>query len=597
MYTVHINKSHDLSAVEGLVFFFSLLSEQLSIDANDSFRTPSLNTYTRIYELLSLLNKARSSGKYKVLLFVIEELRWSIAKDVVCSSLGVKDDLYGILNGVENQINGHCKLNPDELEDMVRAMQLYVSGYQGLLHKLLRQKVMVIREKLDIQDLSYSYVVDLRRRGYSSRYIKYCLSRYIGRKLKSGAIIDVPSALDDFFGCFNDEIYKFDVVFIADKRVGEFDVSQLKILPNLDGWDLGEKMARIKNNPDDVYVLVSSVNSKDHYAARDNALSVLKFYSACCRFFEHGSEIKISNRAIVKGDGMVEIFAKNNLPPIHIGTKIESSNWVESMSSVFSSLSSGSVNRLARVLHYHQEALDSKAKENQLVDLWAALEGFVSQPSEDNPRIVHYTGYLIPVLSLCYLEKLISYVANMAYSYGDVRELVLNVPSVRGGFLESFAKLLLCDEFLDDRNRILSILSDRPLLKFRMWRLAQQISSPKRLFDFVDGHKRKLNWHICRIYTSRNTIMHSADSLPYLESLIVNLHGYLDALIESCFFVMSKSPSKTTVSGVLNYLKVSESSYVGGLKKMKDSEIGKYNPDDLLEILFGRMNPLVKVVN
>ncbi len=94
---------------------------------------------------------------------------------------------------------------------------------------------------------------------------------------------------------------------------------------------------------------------------------------------------------------------------------------------------------IVKSLDFHRAALEAETLENQLLDLWAALEGFLPSPSEDEARIVHFKNTLIPSLTLTYPEKVINYVADSIFhGGGKCREIVDSVKDRRRFFQESF---------------------------------------------------------------------------------------------------------------------------------------------------------------
>jgi len=97
-----------------------------------------------------------------------------------------------------------------------------------------------------------------------------------------------------------------------------------------------------------------------------------------------------------------------------------------------------------------------------------------------------------------------------------------------------------------------------------------------------------VSWHIQRIYTTRNQIVHSGEHLPYLSTLVENLHTYFDMLINSVVSTGVKSEATISISMVLKQLEVHEKGY---LKQLEGEKVYCDN-ENFIDTLFGSDNPL-----
>jgi hypothetical protein len=113
--------------------------------------------------------------------------------------------------------------------------------------------------------------------------------------------------------------------------------------------------------------------------------------------------------------------------------------------------------------------------------------------------------------------------------------------------------------------------------------------SSSRCLETLQHHRNRVRWHIYRIYNSRNQIIHSAQSLPYLDTLVENVHAYVDGLILAIWQVTKRSPVTLTVSSALEIMAASEKSHFDHLAK-SDVECTSTN---FRSIVFGNENPLL----
>ena len=145
--------------------------------------------------------------------------------------------------------------------------------------------------------------------------------------------------------------------------------------------------------------------------------------------------------------------------------------------------------------------------------------------------------------------------------------------------------LLLCEEFKDDRDKLIDLLKSSPLLRNKLWRLSEAFKSRDAIQKTLRTHRKKLKWHLYRIYFTRNSLMHSASSLPYLSTLVENLHLYVDTLIIVISKVAHASPEALSIEGALQYLSAWE--------KIRLENIGNDNmkvpiSSEVWALVFGR---------
>ena len=65
---------------------------------------------------------------------------------------------------------------------------------------------------------------------------------------------------------------------------------------------------------------------------------------------------------------------------------------------------------------------------------------------------------------------------------------------------------------------------------------------PRELGKKIIRHAEKVERHIYRLYILRNTIVHNAESNPYIQFLTVNLEHYLRGTINAMFYTASMLP-------------------------------------------------------
>ena len=152
------------------------------------------------------------------------------------------------------------------------------------------------------------------------------------------------------------------------------------------------------------------------------------------------------------------------------------------------------------------------------------------------------------------------------------------------------AILLLGPAFNDARSLLAKEVGQKePVLLFRLYELVNRFETPEVTKTTVIRHREKAAWQLNRIYWNRNLIVHSAESLPYLTTLVEHLHIYIDAFLSGILMVAIESEANT-IPSVLELISVHEKQRLGELNSLKASVARE--PHDILHWVFGGANIL-----
>ena len=244
--------------------------------------------------------------------------------------------------------------------------------------------------------------------------------------------------------------------------------------------------------------------------------------------------------------------------------------------------------RVARALRFHKAALLSNSAENQLIDLWASLEGLLPISKKEGVRIEYFSESILPTLTLTYPEKLFSSAYRDLLKVEPNSREVLSTMECDGSNFFRFVSLLLCDEYKANREQILTLLKSDPLLRNKLWRLSEAFKSRTAIQTTLRSHRRKMKWHLHRIYFTRNSLMHSAMSLPYLPTLVENLHLYVDTLVRAIARVAHESTEVLSIEGGLQYLSGWEKIRIEGLTNEGADNSKAPTASEVWPLVFGR---------
>lgn len=552
----------DSPLLEAFVFFSLALDEKLYDLTDDSFKASALNTYTRTLELQSITLANFVAGITKdALKPFVEELEWSVGRDPALSTeeralCKVQLESISLRAGESAQVSR-----------AVAGLRLVLRNYfQSVQSAISTIVVSEQKRKAELQELASSFVIQAEVEGFPRRHTYHIVQKLLITPLKYEKSIDPEALLSDFFGAFQPLAHQFDCLFLADKAVSDYsDMLErfaMKSLPEAPPWDGLNKQQKLfvaSRKPSQVWIIAESVEARTAAEAHEEVSARFDALSSVIRFFEHKSSVSLSRLSLTKDQKTGLTYMSHEAPdPMHcwVGNfKYSESDYLELSDAIHGGhLANDSAVRLSRALRFHKAALLSNSAENQLIDLWAALEGLLPSPKREGVRIEYFAESILPALTLTYPEKLFSSAYRDTLKVVRGSRGVLAAMKCEGSEFSRFVSLLLCDEFESDRNAMLALMKSDPLLRNKLWRLADSFKSRSAIQATLRSHRKKVKWHLYRIYFTRNSLMHSAMSLPYLSTLVENLHLYVDTLVRVISRVAHASPEQLSIEAALQYL-------------------------------------------
>ncbi len=589
----------DLSdASMGLLFFAQILEELLFHHTIDSFKAPALNTHTNILEL-NLLASELIKGRVKpaALNPVVEELENRFKNDPI-----IKEDMPELSTQYLKNLKELTK-NPEDLRATTRALLTEIADkYWYLLRRKIEQTVAYPNEKKKLTELAVALTAEIELRGYSKQFLYFMTLNYFFNWTALPRKINSHSQIKAFLDIFEGKDISWKIIFR-----GSAEFSQLKkVAENLDVKILDTLPSEIEsrkhlhgllgiNEQYTQYIIFDKIKTKDRFIARQLANSSIELLADIYRFYDHHRKPTWLQNCVVKRDGEEEYFVVKSPPaPMERGT-VTRAKFVGNFDETIETLGKGkfdesSINLFVKAMDYHRTAIEGVAPENQLVSLWAALEGFLPPPREDDgqARITQYLNYLLPSLTLTYVEKIFKDTSENLFHGGySVRNYIEELP-VEGNFFDKSICLLISSDLKDCRLHIYGLLEKHPLLKNRCYWCHEKFHKPEIIKETISSHRQRVAWHIQRIYTTRNQIVHSASALPYLNTLVENLHTYFDILMNALIRLSDKISVRLSIETSLRMLQLHEKAY---LENLNCGSI-ECSSNTYKHLLFGRDNPL-----
>lgn len=559
MKKIKIAVKNPADEIQGLHFFAQCLDELLSDDSDDSYKAPALNLVTRLMELQRLTNNIRQSEiSSESIRPFMEELEWGLNIDPVIT----EEEKNHALAGLSRLLIGAPA--PNKIEPYADWVLDGLADYFGRLRDKIEQTIGDGKKKELLRALAISLAAQVEVEGFSRRFAYQHVQRKLINVLGSNKKLDVKKVIQKFFSRFDREpseanvYYKGSRDFLAFATyASDWDMEILANPPSHGSVDQAH-IDFFSAKEDTVFVVVKSVEAKDPYAARDRAEAYLNIFNGVIRYQCHDVEMKFSENCVVetKIDGR-SIFSIIGVKPNPVLCGVVGGEIQPDVINRLTQLIAGdhltelSTQRFKNALTYHRGAIRAPLYQNQLVALWSALEGLLPNPEASEVRIRHFAEIVIGVLVLSYPQKLFSILAKQLQESCD-QEVVAKINSLVGNsWAEKVTALICCEEYESERSLVASKLDENPLLRFRMKELYDSFSSAGKINRTLQKHRNKVAWHISRIYWNRNLIVHSAQSMPYLATIVENLHDYLDTVMDSVALYASKSKAVTSIEAVV----------------------------------------------
>lgn len=568
-----LKKWDNVDASKGLVFFAQLVDELLFDYSLANYKPSAMNSSLLVYEAVSTIKAIERGTIMKPnLRHIIDELCDALERDLVARSLisveiGV---LFSVLKDGKST-DGAISTTVDLLRSQIPLVR-----YKERNEELLAEEVQGAQDFSKIRALTRSYITVLLNSGYSYKYIQR-VSR--GFFFNSKNRISGNADILDYLKFFSGSIVDYQVLYRAPEYLLEFTSSAQKLGVEVGLQSRGfEEFLDVHNfslRKGEVFVCLNEVKGQDPYRAKDSADKSIETLQTLIGLYHH----KESPRPIV--ECLVKDSEKNtcvkvtrSVNPMHkcqdLLPSVASKKLVHFVSGF--SMKTESFNKFHRSAELHAMALGSDSLENQMINLWIALESLVPNKSNGGvSQIEHIVSSILPFVNIVYVNRLLLRFTKdlIGWNRQLLRELVKNIAA--DGILEKVAHLIILPEHQDLRGRLESSFEDFYLLNDRYHHLKDVFSTPQGVVKLLDGNARRVEWQIRRIYRARNTIVHDGVTPTFTGVLIEGAHDYLDTVMSSLMAMASLKYMLSTIDQGFKIMELNYRSYYGALnvKKLK----------------------------
>lgn len=581
----------------GFCNFFSMrLHEALFNYSADSFKASALNTHLRVVELKKIaIQNSNNNFLTKSTDSFFEELDWSIKNDPILKD-GKKQIVKELVEKIKKEWGKSHILN-----STIPALEIQFSDYyQIIVSLLIKESTSDKYSKSKIISLLDVLIVELELLGYPRSYI-YTVAHKISKNIRSEKSQKSKDIIELFLQHF---LFKESEYLI----IGYTSPILAEAMGKFDNWESPDDLpTTIKNKNRNLRIINKSLDKTNNLKpliftdknicannSSRNFFIFLDRVSDRINFIDHHTNIQILPLSLcVDKSTNTSSVIKKNYSPLEFTTKSNPEKLQTSLNSINflytnSQLSANSKRRITQALEYHGAAIKATRHEEQLLNLWSCLEGFVGMPTSTESKISFVRESILSSLNLQYPQRLFNLISNR------IKEKILDSNKYLAfieekSTIDNLAQLL----FNKENSELLSSLGSElakkdTLLLFRLYELKTRFNDPKTVKNTLDSHRKKIGWQINRIYFNRNLITHSAESLPYISTLVEHLHIYIDSFLGSIIDTTRLSNAKT-ISSVLDLFQVHETIRNQELEIYKT----KYNPpDEISDWLFGKENIL-----
>lgn len=512
------------------LFFMAQRLDELFFDYTlDTYKPPALNSIYLCREAISLIHDVENELIDSANLHhVLEELEWSLTSDTVAKRLLNAPVKKFIIQGESIKL-AETKVRLEVLERTLNPLR-YIEQCQIVL-----MGEMEGGSKKVINEVVRSYASTLINYGVSKQHLQEKINSFFfyGRELAS-----VGEAAD-FFELVFPVSHDFEIYFIVSNLIENvkdsikaFHLSIVNELP--DAIKLIADQAGFIPLENEVWISIEDIETFDRHNARQEAESTLNIVRDLFLLYSHKNRISWREQAIIvqccdeqpvltrkPKSTMEKCF---DLRPGEAATRLN--YLIKNIS-----LSGGSFRKFNRAVDLHGISSTNDLPENQLLNIWIALETLVPSHTNGGGKVVKICNALLPVMMKTYLRRLVEDLAAdlILWNRSKIGKLVKTIDNAKNKNLyQKILELISIEEYAELRSKLYVELGNYHLLRFRVFELSELFRKPDLLLKKIATHEKKVSWQLRRIYRTRNLIVHTGRSIPYINSLIENAHDYLD---------------------------------------------------------------------
>lgn len=564
-------KWHQEKEFENL-FFFAQRFDELFFDYTlDTYKPAALNSAFLCREAINLIDDIEDDILDSAnLSYVIEELEWALNQDIISKLMLNAPVKKFILFG------DGVKLSDTKTRLEVLERTLNPIGYIEVCQMALKEEFNGGSKKR-IESIIKSYSSALTNIGISKQHLYENTQRFFFYGDEIQSIDDV----DNFFYLISPTVHNFEQYFIVSSLINEvkdsistFGLNILEDLPE-NAKALAEE-SNITLTEDEVWIEIDEIETYDRHTARKRAESRLDMVRDLFLLFSHKNRIHWRDEAIITQccdeQPIVIRKPKNTMEKCFDLKPNDASKRLNSLISNIGLMNESFI-KFHRAVDLHGIGTTNELPENQLLNIWIALETLVPSHAHGGGKVVNICNALMPVLLKNYLTRIIQRLAGdlVRWNRSKTSSILRKLPNSGGKNLyQKVLELTALEEHQELRNEFYSELGNFYLLRFRLFELSELFKKPGNLLRRIELHEKKVAWQIRRIYRTRNLIVHSGRSIPYIDTLIENAHDYLDQAMNNVIHYSCGILDAESIDQAFDMAKLDYEVYLSELKEIEE---------------------------
>lgn len=232
---------------------------------------------------------------------------------------------------------------------------------------------------------------------------------------------------------------------------------------------------------------------------------------------------------------------------------------------------------LVNAVELHNIAVNSDEPQTQLLTLWTIFELIIDTKQDTMGKVNYISNAVSTILCLNYYRHIVSALQAQVVKSIGVRDII-NKETRGDDDVEKFAYILKDNTML--QQEIINEIRQYPLEVYKITRYANILSDKNNLKSDLERHAKRIRWQLMRIYRNRCLVVHDGSHLPYVKSIIENLHFYVDELID--YLVSNTNTGMRNTKAALTSARIKEKEILTVLEDKQPL----FSDDDFRKVLF-----------
>lgn len=209
--------------------------------------------------------------------------------------------------------------------------------------------------------------------------------------------------------------------------------------------------------------------------------------------------------------------------------------------------SNETIERFKAALRFYRMSITTNTEHVAFINSWTSIEYLItgnnSSIDQNDVRNIVST-----FLSIRYISDLLN----------DLKMNLTNL-HIQHPYTKNWQEIDECEllESLRDPDfmgKLIDTLDENKLLKHRTIELGENLKTNKNMVELISKHKQRLEWHISRLYRTRNVIAHEASNID-VTLILPHIQLYNFLIIETAFSFINNSDVSTSLDEIFIRIK------------------------------------------